>query len=482
MEQGYLNRSSKATKKNGGDTSKTGSLLSGLAKKVKNINGKILDATGGCIAVMDVVHTDDNATKRVISLFVTKDNAHATVGNANAGEESIPTVNVGIENGGGASPNAACNGQNEDTCGPDNNPFVSMLKDINPLHTVHLTEIKNDVEIVGADVAIPQADVDMISARFFNTLYGYVIGKRLAFPVVENYVKHASAKYGLKRVMLHQGFFMFQFSSKEGMDSVMKNGPWRIRSIPLLLNVWNANSKQKKEDIKRVPVWVKMFNVPIVAYSEIGLSLITSKLGRPIMLDAHTSSMCLNLWGLSSFARVLVEISADNDFVEFPCSGLSICEKGVLNERGRRVKPTKNGNDGFVHVKRKKKGTNQAAKAKHIEVKPKDSLLKTNEASTSTKLVIKDDMVNDKGTIWERFKEVKKASTSDMKDESDEDEVYMPDDDMSKYISSTGGGFTMEDDDLDCYDGYEAQIYDLPEQMQAFCDHYDIRLNSHVKK
>nr|GFD13206.1 hypothetical protein [Tanacetum cinerariifolium] len=24
-------------------------------------------------------------------------------------------------------------------------------------------------------------------------------------------------------------------------------------------------------------------------------------------------------------------------------------------------------------------------------------------------------------------------------------------------ISSTGGGFSLEDDDLDCYDGYEAQ-------------------------
>ncbi|GKA15754.1 hypothetical protein Tco_0695501 [Tanacetum coccineum] len=153
-------------------------------QRVKNIDGNILgkdgkplkayrcvnfvdnpkDATGGCIAAMDVVHTDDNAIKGVISPSVTKDNAHAAVGNANAGEEYIPTVNVGIENSGGASPNAACNGQNEDTCGPDNNPFASMLKDINPLHTVHLTEIKNDVEIVGADVAIPQDAVDMISA------------------------------------------------------------------------------------------------------------------------------------------------------------------------------------------------------------------------------------------------------------------------------------------------------------------------------
>nr|GFB64863.1 zinc knuckle CX2CX4HX4C [Tanacetum cinerariifolium] len=26
----------------------------------------------------------------------------------------------------------------------------------------------------------------------------------------------------------------------------------------------------------------------------------------------------------------------------------------------------------------------------------------------------------------------------------------------------TGGGFYMDEDDLDCYDGYEAQVYDIP--------------------
>ncbi|GJY27842.1 hypothetical protein Tco_0403609 [Tanacetum coccineum] len=43
-------------------------------------------------------------------------------------------------------------------------------------------------------------------------------------------------------------------------------------------------------------------------------------------------------------------------------------------------------------------------------------------------------------------------------------------------------GFTLEVDDLDCYDGYEAHIYDLPELLQAFCDHYDIHLKNHARK
>nr|GEW16450.1 hypothetical protein [Tanacetum cinerariifolium] len=46
--------------------------------------------------------------------------------------------------------------------------------------------------------------------------------------------------------------------------------------------------------------------------------------------------------------------------------------------------------------------------------------------------------------------------------ESDEDEVFLPDDEMSRYISSTGGGQQLEDEDLCFFDGYKDQVYDLP--------------------
>ncbi|GKF21394.1 hypothetical protein Tco_0070032, partial [Tanacetum coccineum] len=79
-------------------------------------------------------------------------------------------------------------------------------------------------------------------------------------------------------------------------------------------------------------------------------------------------------------------------------------------------------------------------------------------------------------SLWSRFnkgKENAKTKSLEFEDESDDDEVYMP----------HGGGFTngMEDD-LECYDGYGTHVYDLTPQEQAFCDQYDIRLNSHGRK
>ncbi|GJZ68120.1 zinc knuckle CX2CX4HX4C containing protein [Tanacetum coccineum] len=82
------------------------------------------------------------------------------------------------------------------------------------------------------------------------------------------------------------------FETREGMEKALENGPWLIRLVPIFLNIWTPNTRLTKETITSAPIWVKMHNVPIVAYSETGLSLITSQLGRPIMLDAYTSTMC----------------------------------------------------------------------------------------------------------------------------------------------------------------------------------------------
>ncbi|GJV45098.1 hypothetical protein Tco_1429634 [Tanacetum coccineum] len=78
----------------------------------------------------------------------------------------------------------------------------------------------------------------------------------------------------------------------------------------------------------------------------------------------------------------------------------------------------------------------------------------------------------------------KKASknnprSSPVVEDSEEDEVYCSN---AEYTSRVGSGFSMDEDDLDGYDGYEAQVYDIPERLQTYCDGFDIRLNSRGRK
>ncbi|GJT20686.1 hypothetical protein Tco_0890623 [Tanacetum coccineum] len=85
-------------------------------------------------------------------------------------------------------------------------------------------------------------------------------------------------------------------------------------------------------------------------------------------------------------------------------------------------------------------------------------------------------------SLWEKFKEGKVASSSKSKitslddDSDDDEEVYMPD------SMASGGSMYGLEDDLDCYNDYWTQVYDLTPQEKAFCDQYDIFLNSHGRK
>ncbi|GJV37732.1 zinc knuckle CX2CX4HX4C containing protein, partial [Tanacetum coccineum] len=148
--------------------------------------------------------------------------------------------------------------------------FASVLQHKKNKKMVAVSELRNDEQVEGAAVVIPM------------------------LAVKENYIKNTWAKFGLLKAMHNNGFFFFQFSTHEGMEKVLESGPWLVLLVPLILNIWSLNAKLIKEEICLAPVWVKLHNILILAYSEVGLSLISTQLGRPIMLDSYTSSMCLD--------------------------------------------------------------------------------------------------------------------------------------------------------------------------------------------
>ncbi|XP_035838846.1 uncharacterized protein LOC118486474 [Helianthus annuus] len=200
----------------------------------------------------------------------------------------------------------------------------------------HANPSSNATETVqDADVLIPREVNKKVQEKFENVLYGYFLGNRLPFPVVEYYAKNVWSKHGFAKIMMNsEGFFFFKFNSKEGMLKVLEEGPWLIRKVPLFLNVWSPSVNLRKECIKSVPVWVKFQNVPIAVYTDDGLSLLASKLGTPKRLDGYTADMCVDNWGRSSFARALIEINADNDLKDFITVAIpKLDEDGYITEK-----------------------------------------------------------------------------------------------------------------------------------------------------
>nr|GEW53772.1 hypothetical protein [Tanacetum cinerariifolium] len=93
----------------------------------------------------------------------------------------------------------------------------------------------------GVDVVVPMESIRTISERFANTAYGFFLENRVVYPVVANY---------------------------------------------------NPDVNLLKENVDKVSVRVKLYGVPVTAFSKEGLNVIATKLGTPLMLDFYTSCAC----------------------------------------------------------------------------------------------------------------------------------------------------------------------------------------------
>jgi hypothetical protein len=218
------------------------------------------------------------------------------------------------------------------TNGQMNASFLDKVVGKAKEHRVNFRSLPCNSSLSGVDVVLSKDSVRAVEKRLEFTLYGYFLGDRVAFPVVDYFVKNHWQNFGIKKMMMNaNGFFFFQFADRKGMVEVLEGGPWMIRNRPLFLNIWNPASKLKKDDIKEVSVWVKLHDVPLTAYTEDGLSMIATKVGKPILLDSYTETMCCENWGRSSYARALIQISALHDFTDSIALAIPNLEDNTYN-------------------------------------------------------------------------------------------------------------------------------------------------------
>ncbi|GJV96518.1 RNA-directed DNA polymerase, eukaryota, reverse transcriptase zinc-binding domain protein [Tanacetum coccineum] len=483
MDKGFLNRISNGSKEVNKGLLEKGSLLGNIAAKVKNIDGKILGRDGKPMVARRCVRFSETTKESACG------DGHDVIVDSSKVEHSPQAVAKCAVHDDGTRP---VHGRND-----------TRVNDLNS-HT-------NDAPIehvISSVVCLPMEAIDEIKARFVNTLYGFPVGKRLAFPMVENYVKHAWVKYGLKRVMMHHGFFMFQFDSDSGMV---------------------------KDKVTHVSLWLKMHNVPIVAYSKVGLDLISAKVGRLMRLDAHTNFICLNSWGHIDYARALVEVSADNPLVdsvdidipredrngyttaniriEFEwqpprCGTCKIFDHldSVGNQRyikGYRVNIPKSKLVYRVVVKPQgdKNVASNMGQSLDTTKKPSPSDSSMNGMSSFInddinleelrnfvdKSMQEDSVLEQVGNYdingytsrdkqGEKVSSKKSSSSLEILNEdsdTDVDEVFVPKVRTTFPSSSGGGGHQLEED---AYDDYEDQFEDYLSLHQEFCDQFDFKV------
>nr|GFD05145.1 hypothetical protein [Tanacetum cinerariifolium] len=122
------------------------------ASKIKSIDGMIRGRDGNPMKPMRRVVIDE------------KENSYDDVGR--------DTSDCGDE----------VNNANKFNSGPTHS-FASIVQNKSVKQVVRVKELRSNVSVDGAAVAIPVEAVVEVSSRFENTLYGYFIGSRLAFPI-----------------------------------------------------------------------------------------------------------------------------------------------------------------------------------------------------------------------------------------------------------------------------------------------------------
>ncbi|GJZ98938.1 hypothetical protein Tco_0671489 [Tanacetum coccineum] len=292
-----------------------------------------------------------------------------------------------------------------------------------------------DEKVDNFDCVLPKIAAAKVMRRYENSIVGFFVGKDPSFPVVQQYVSNTWRKFGFEKITRND----------EG---------------------------------------VKLYNVPVLAYSEDGLSLIATQIGKPIMLDAFTSFMCVESWGRISFARALIEI----------LSYLKT-QLGIL-----RLLLWKENDDGFIEVKsrNKKKGADSRSfgglrlnkpNSKVIWQQKKGTKGGSNSASPSVStndsgkgdggskqdlntsnpfdvLNVEGDDMGDSGKQSKGSEQV----NSDFNVNNKKDHEPNDDDVIPSYGSFLGGGNQLEDEDFDFYDGYEEQVVDFHGALKEFRD------------
>ncbi|GKA71724.1 zinc knuckle CX2CX4HX4C containing protein [Tanacetum coccineum] len=81
----------------------------------------------------------------------------------------------------------------------------------------------------------------------------------------------------------------------------------------LLCQKWNPEIGMRVTELEKLPLCVKLMNIPMEAWSVEGIRALASGIDTPIVMDNTTAHMCQYGNGRSDYARVLIEVDAKKE-------------------------------------------------------------------------------------------------------------------------------------------------------------------------
>ncbi|GJY73860.1 RNA-directed DNA polymerase, eukaryota, reverse transcriptase zinc-binding domain protein [Tanacetum coccineum] len=196
-----------------------------------------------------------------------------------------------------------------------NKTYASIVQKEDMLVDKKLHYIAPSLNSDRAEVVVFDDEIMMKGCEKWKlTACSYFIRHEMGFYELRYHLRRMWAKYGLRDVIVNaNGTIMFKFRDEIGMKKVIDQSPWMVKNVPLFMQQWNPKIGMKVTEPEKLPIRVKLMNLPMEAWSVEGISTLASGIGTPIVMDNTTAHMCQYGSRRSDFARVLIEIDAKKE-------------------------------------------------------------------------------------------------------------------------------------------------------------------------
>nr|GEU33080.1 retrovirus-related Pol polyprotein from transposon TNT 1-94 [Tanacetum cinerariifolium] len=112
---------------------------------------------------------------------------------------------------------------------------------------IHFRTLVNDECVESVGCVLPKDAAAKVKSRYENSIVGFFLGKDPSYPVVQQYVSNTWRKFGFERITRNDdGVYLFKFATRSGRDQVIDKGPWMIRKSPIMLSKWSPSVSLKK--------------------------------------------------------------------------------------------------------------------------------------------------------------------------------------------------------------------------------------------
>lgn len=101
---------------------------------------------------------------------------------------------------------------------------------------------------------------------------------------------------------------MIQFDDKDDRETILKSGPTFIHGKFFTIQAWSVEAEMQREKVERIPIWVKLFNLPRELWLSSGIGYASSFIGTPHGMDAITAKGTR-----LDFAHVCIYINAGKE-------------------------------------------------------------------------------------------------------------------------------------------------------------------------